>query len=167
MRQEARFNLSTVFTIEESAMNKGRNAYGVVCLIFGVMIGGVVSGYAQKERSTTFFDKNGKAFHIGDVIKGSKPGDVPIKIHGGTAVNEAGTFAAYGWQVAVCPQTKDRPDCKWTETNPDLKGKPQADVAPVAPTMASIVVKKIANAARDLVDRLIYAADGDSIIWGS
>lgn len=143
-----------------------RNLYGVVCLVLGLIIGSVVTGFAQKERYTTFFDKNGKAFHIGDVIKGSKPGDVPIKIHGGTAVNEAGTFAAYGWQVAVCPQTKDRPDCKWVETNPDLKGKPQASI-PVAPTWTSIAMKKIANASRDLLDQIIRAADGDSIIWGS
>lgn len=142
-----------------------KSSYGVVCLILGLIVGGTVSGFAQRERYTTFFDKSGKAFHIGDVIKGNKPGDVPIKIHGGTAVNEAGTYAAYGWQVEVCPQT--RKECKWTETNPDLKGKPQAALPPSAPTWTTTALQRALAGARTVVDAIIFAADGDSIIWGS
>jgi YopX protein len=79
-------------------------------LILGCLIGSLVSLYAETERYSTAYDKNGKAIHVGDIIAGSN-GEV-IKVHGFTVTYRPGTFAAYGYQVSVCPK------CLWVETAP-------------------------------------------------
>lgn len=119
-------------------------------LLLGLTIGSMVSLHAEHERYSTFYDKDGHPGQIGDIILGD--GGQIIKVHGFTSTLQAGTYAAYGYQIQLCPT------CNWVETLPS--GSSQ--VIPAGPQ-----IQHLSTFERVLNYFDLLAQGGDSIVWGS
>lgn len=120
----------------------------ILGLVFGLLVGSLVSLHAEHEKYARVFDKHGVAVKVGDIILGDN--GAVIKVHGFTSTYKAGTYAAYDYQVQACP------NCHWVETIP-AGGVAHLPTFEKQPSLATRILNYF-----DLL-----AADGDSIIWGS
>jgi len=122
----------------------------LIGLLLGIVLGASLTLGAAKSTASETYDANGQPIHVGDIIIGDT--GIPIKVHGFTVVNRPGTFAAYGYQVKVCPK------CLWVETAP----------AEFSSTLSPQEPRGFLTRLKQLFVVEVEAVSGqDAIVWGS
>lgn len=130
----------------------------ITAMLVGTTLGGlgILEAQKAKQEAAYFLDKNGKEVHIGDVIKIDHIA-FPIKAHGWYYSPKAGTAAGYEYQTELCPK------CDWKETYPPVRKAALNGPLSKEQSDRSILARFLELFAPNQV----FAADGDSIIWGS